>query len=166
MFCPNCGAENRVEQNYCRSCGLKLDAISQAVAEQFPSKEYAELQRRRELFEKLGLFSLSAAGLIGLSYLLFKVAYYKLILFGPDVLFWSAFVALIGFLLLSVFFFNYPKLFMKFEKLNPRLSLPNEPTISATTNKLIEDRPFEPVPSVTEQSTELLQTPEKIPRSK
>jgi zinc ribbon protein len=166
MFCPNCGAENRVEQNFCRSCGLKLDAISQAVADQFPSKEYAALQRRKELFEKLGLFSLSAAGLIGLGFLLFKVAYFKLILFGPDVLFWSSAIALIGFLLLSVFFFNYPKLFMKFEKLNSRLSPPEESTLTASTNKLIEDRPFEPVPSVTEHSTELLHTPKKIRSSK
>lgn len=166
MFCPNCGAENRVEQNFCRSCGLKLDAISQAVADQFPSKEYTELQRRKELFEKLGLFSLSAAGLIGLGFLLFTAAYYKLILFGPDVLFWSSAGALIGFLLLSVFFFSYPKLFMKFKKLDPRQSLPDEPTISASTNKLLEDKPFEPIPSVTEHSTELLRAPEKIPRSK
>jgi len=109
MFCPSCGGENRREQNYCRNCGLKLDAITQAVAEQRPSTEYAELQRRKELFEKLGLFSLSVAALIALGLLLAKVTYYKLILFGPEVLFWSAFGALILFGLLSVFFFNYPR---------------------------------------------------------
>lgn len=75
MFCPNCGSENSIEQNYCRSCGLKLDVITRAISDQFPSKEYAALQRRQDLFEKAGLLSLSVAGLIGVGFLLFKVAY-------------------------------------------------------------------------------------------
>jgi hypothetical protein len=155
MFCPNCGGENRSEQNFCRTCGLKLDAITQAVAEQRPSKEYAELQRKKELFEKLGLFSISVAALIGLGLLLAKVTYYKLILFGPEVLFWSAFGALVLFGLLSVFFFNYPKVVMNFDKVNPRLNAA-DPAPADPTQKLIEDRPFEPVPSVTENTTDLL----------
>ena len=161
MFCPNCGKENAIEQLYCRSCGLKLISISLAVSEQFPTKEYAELQKRKELFEKLGIFSLSGFGLIGISFLFAKVVYYKLILFGADVLFWSGSAALVAFGLLSVFFFNYPKLFMKFEKINPRLS-PIEPEqFSIPTTKLIEDKPFEPVPSVTENSTEFLHVKRK-----
>ncbi|MEP6901268.1 MAG: zinc ribbon domain-containing protein [Actinomycetota bacterium] len=156
MFCPNCGAENKSEQNFCRSCGLKLDAISQVVAEQFPTKEYAEFQKRKELFEKLGIFSISSFGLIGIAFLLALVGYYKMILFGADVIFLSGLAAFMVFGLLSVFFFNYPKLFMKFDKINPRLSPIEQEKISTPTNKLIEDKPFEPVPSVTENSTELL----------
>ena len=166
MFCPNCGADNRSEQNYCRSCGLKLDSISRSVAEQFPSVEYAKLQKKKERFEKLGLASLAVTGAIGLGMILSKAAYYKLILFGPEVLLWSAFGALALFGLLSVFFFNYPKLFLKFEKVNPRLSPQQNSTAPHTTNKLIADRPFEPVPSVTENSTELLLVPDKVRRSK
>ena len=157
MFCPNCGGDNRSEQNYCRSCGLKLDAISRNVAEQFPSVEYAKLQRRKERFEKLGLGSLVVVGAIAVGMIFAKAAYYKLILFGPEVLLWSAFGAFALFALLAVFFFNYPKLFMKFEKINPRLT-PDKSIedVSVPTNKLIDDRPFEPVGSVTEHSTELL----------
>ena len=151
MFCPNCGGENRSEQSYCRTCGLKLDAISHAVAEQKPSREYAELQRRKDRFEKLGLLSISVSALIGVGLLLAKVAYYKLLLFGPEVLFWSAFGALLLFVLLSVFFFNYPKLMVK---VNPGIVTPDTP--ADPTQKLIEDRPFEPVPSVTENTTDLL----------
>jgi len=58
MFCPNCGSKNGVEQHYCRECGLKLDAIAEAVAAQYPSNEYGALQRRKERFEKLGVLSL------------------------------------------------------------------------------------------------------------
>ncbi|CAN5514074.1 hypothetical protein BH10ACI2_BH10ACI2_15590 [soil metagenome] len=157
MFCPNCGVKNGSEQNYCRSCGLKLDSISRNVAEQFPSVEYAKLQKRKENFEKLGLASLAMTGAIAIGMIFFKVIYYKLILFGPDVLIWSAFAAFAVFGLLSVFFLNYPKQFMKFEKLNPHLSSPDESFEAAplATNKLIDDRAFEPVGSVTEHSTEL-----------
>ena len=159
MFCPNCAAKNNNEQSYCRSCGLKLDAISRSVTEQFPSEEYAVLQRRKQRFELLGVFSLSTAGLIGLGLLLAKVFYFKLILFGPDVLFYSATGALILFGLLSVFFFNYSKLFMDFEKVNRNLSSrQSEGPGPLITDKLLADPPFEPA-SVTEHSTELLPTP-------
>lgn len=154
MFCPNCGADNGSEQNYCRSCGLKLDAISKNVFEQFPSNEYAQLQKRKELFEKLGLGALIAAGVLGIGMILSKAAYYKLILFGPEVLIWSAFGAFALFGLLSVFFFNYPKQFMKFKKIDPPPS-PTDDGGGTPTNKLIEDRLFEPA-SVVEHTTELL----------
>lgn len=156
MFCPNCGSENNNEQNFCRLCGLKLVAISQAVAEQTPTKEYAELRKRKEFFEKLGVFSFSVSGIIGLSLIFTKVIQYKIILFGETALLWSAFTALVVFGLLSVFFFNYPKLFMNFEKLNPHLPPSEKKQISQPTKKLIEDKPFEPVGSVTENTTELL----------
>src|SRR5262245_12431828 len=113
MFCPNCGAKNSVEQNYCRGCGLKLDAIVEAVSDQLPSKDYAERQRRKERFERLGLVCLSMAGVIGFTWLLYLAIEYKLIYLGPGILFGSAIGALIGFLLLSVFFFYYPRLFTK-----------------------------------------------------
>jgi uncharacterized membrane protein YvbJ len=156
MFCPNCGANNTPEQKFCRSCGLKVDAISQLVAEQTPTQEYAKLQKRKELFEKLGIFSISSFGLMGIGFLLWKVMYYKMILFGAEAIFWSAFTVFIIFGLLSVFFFNYPKLFMNFDKLNPRLAPAENEKVANPTNKLLEEKPFEPVPSIVENTTDLL----------
>lgn len=158
MFCPNCAAPNADDHSYCRRCGLKLDAIAKNVAEQFPSVEYASLTRRIRRFEMIGVFSLSTAAIIGFAMLIAKAFEYKVILFGPEVLFYSAFAALILFGLFSVFCFNY-KEFVNFDKLNPRLPSP-EPTQAENiaTNKLIEDRPFEPA-SVVENTTELLATP-------
>ena len=162
MFCPNCGAEGRSDQTYCRACGLKLDAITQIVTEQKPTAEYAALQRRKERFERLGIFSLGLFAFLAVALVFGLATYYKLHWFGINVIFGAAFVAMFLFGLLSVFFFNYPKVFMKMDKVNPRLAEPLSPpspeneSQPATTAKLIDDRPFEPVPSVVEHTTDLL----------
>lgn len=158
MFCPNCAAPNAQDHSYCRKCGLKLDAIAKTVAEQFPSVEYAAIARRIRAFEIVGVFSLSVAAIVGSAMLIAKAFQYKVILFGPDVLFYSALAAFLFFGLFSVFCFNY-KEFVNFDKLNPRLPSPtNEEVEKVTTNKLIDDHPFEPV-SVSEDTTELLAIP-------
>jgi hypothetical protein len=106
MFCPNCANKIETEQNFCRFCGLKISSIVQIVSEQNPDNEFLVLQRRKEFFEKLGFFALLCFGSIGGSYLLFKIIYYKMILFGENVIFLSALIAFIVFGLLAVFFFN------------------------------------------------------------
>ena len=156
MFCPSCGNEDRADQKYCRSCGLKLDAVLQVVADQFPSDEYAAMQRSKRIVERLGTASLSIAGLIGLMSLIFAAALYKLILFGPEVLFGASAIALMVFLLFGARFIGYSKLFLRFEKVNPQSAPLDEFSPEQTTAKLLEDRFFEPVPSVTENSTDLL----------
>ena len=162
MFCPNCGAKNGVDQNYCRGCGLKLNAIVEAVADQFPSKEFAEYQRRKEWFQRIGMICLSIAGLVGFALLLFEAAQYKAELFGEEVLLWSAIGAFIGFLLLSVFFFNYTKAFVE----RPTVAGGEKPPEVPATAKLIEDRPADYVSSVTEDTTDLLNTHAAAERNK
>jgi hypothetical protein len=130
-------------------CGLKLDAIAADLTAQKPSPEMAELFKRQRRMQMLGVFSLSTAGVIGLALLFAKVFYYKLIILGPELLFGSAIGAVILFMLASVFFFNYPKLFMKSGHVS------QQPDLATPTNKLLNDPPFEPA-SVTEHSTELL----------
>lgn len=159
MYCPNCGTKNQAAHNFCRSCGLKLDEISRNVAEQFPSDEYAALMRRKERFEKFGLAALVITAIVGLSMFLYKVGAYKAGLFGEATLLWLAFGAFALFGLLAVFLLNYPKMFMNFENVNPRLDA-DQSSKPRETKKLIEDRIFEPA-SVTEHSTELLEIPRK-----
>ncbi|HSK73645.1 MAG TPA: hypothetical protein VK892_18250 [Pyrinomonadaceae bacterium] len=161
MFCPNCGSKIGIEQIYCRSCGLNLDPILRAVAEQNPSEEFAKLQKRKDLFKKLGIFSLSCSTIIALGFFFSKVIYYKIIFFGADALFWSGFIALVVFVLLSAFFFNYPKFFMKSENVIPNFAPDERKEISNPTNKLLEDNFIEPIPSVTERTTDLLSVKRK-----
>jgi hypothetical protein len=160
MFCPNCAAPNADDHSFCRRCGLKLDAISKNVAEQFPSEEYTAIANRIRKFEKIGVASLSVAAIIALSMIIIKAYEYKVILFGPNVLLYIGMAAFVLFALFSVYCFNY-KEFINFDKLNPRMPSP-EPNEGEkfTTSKLIEDRPFEPA-SVVENTTELLELPLK-----
>jgi hypothetical protein len=153
MFCPNCAAQNDTAQHYCRMCGLKLDSIAADLTAQRPSAEMAELFKRQKRMQMMGVFSLSTAGGIGLALLLAQVVYYKLMILGPELLFGGASGAIILLLFASVFFFNYPKRFMKLDRSGQRL--PAQTDTSVTTNKLLDDPPFEPA-SVTEHSTELL----------
>lgn len=159
MFCPNCASKNDSAQHFCRTCGLKLDAIIANVATQRPSKEFATLLKRKKLFERLGLLSLSIAGMVGLMLVLANAFYYKLQFFGPELLFRAASIAIVVFAVTAIFLLKYPKFFMKLDQLNPHLPVetksPDEPL---ETNRLLSDPPFEPA-SVTEHSTELLKTP-------
>lgn len=157
MFCPNCANKIENEQNFCRFCGLKIASIMQIVAEQNPDNEFLILQKRKELFDKLGVFALICFGGIGISYLFYKIIYYKMILFGENVMFWSAFLAFVVFGLAAVFFFNYPKFFIseKLNELREKTAETEKNQIGAETNKLLNESHFEPA-SVTENSTELL----------
>ncbi|MGD9562226.1 MAG: hypothetical protein AB7W44_08070 [Pyrinomonadaceae bacterium] len=132
-----------------------LDVIAAELALQRPSTEYAVLVQRKERFEKLGVASISVSAMIALAAFLSKIL--GLEIFGPGFSPWIGFIIFAIFGLFAVFFFNYPKIFMEFEKVNPRLS-PSKPANETTqlpTNKLLNDPPFEPA-SVTERSTELL----------
>jgi len=154
MFCPNCGTKNNVGLNYCRSCGLKLDAIVEAVAEQLPSQVDAEMQRKKEKAERDAFIHLSIAGAICLiiSVLLFtqytNLGYY----FGA---------VLPGAIVLMVFLLGPALGHLYYAKsLKPKhLPLTEVPAPTGVTSRLIEDRSFEPAVSVTESTTELLKVP-------
>lgn len=160
MFCPNCAARQPGDQNFCRSCGLELVQISRAMELHGPSRERAAIEHRRELVERLGYFSISIAGVIAVSLVLGIASYYKLVLFGPDVILWSAVGALIGFVLLAAAFLGYSKFVLTPAHGDGK---PETPLPAATTNRLLSDTPIDEIPSVTEHSTELL---DHVPRSR
>lgn len=154
MFCPNCAAQNDASRHYCRICGLKLDAIAAELTVQNPSEEVAVLLKKKKWMEFIGKSALTTSGIIGLCLLLTVAVYYKLVLFGPEILFGSAIGALILFLLASIFFLAYPRYFLKIDSVISHS--PEQPELTAPTGKLLDEpTPFERA-SVTEHSTELL----------
>lgn len=157
MFCPNCGANNSTEQKFCRSCGLNLEKSAESLIEQMPNAQNANLLKQTQMLEKFGNFAFGGFGIVlltaiaGIIYVIFN----KMILPGTNVLAGILFISFIVFGVLAVIFIFFNEhLKEKKAKINP--ALPNELTAAKATGKLLEEKHFYPVPSVAENSTELL----------
>lgn len=157
MFCPNCGANNSTEQNFCRKCGFNLEESAKSLLLQIPSAERAEILRREKSLEKFGSFAWSGFGivcLIAVGALLFTI-FDKMVWSGKNPLvgiLFAAFIIFATFSLIYVFFNEDLKEKKKKLGLREQSDLPE----AKITGKLLEDKPFEPVGSVVENSTELL----------
>jgi len=157
MFCPNCGSNNSTEQKFCRSCGLNLEKSAESLVEQMPNAQNPNLLKQTQQIEKFGNFALGGFGVVLLTavgaiiYFIFS----KMILSGANVLAGILIIAFFIFAVLSVIFVILNESTKeKKAKINPVLA--DELTGGKDTGKLLEEKPFEPVSSVTENSTELL----------
>ena len=162
MFCPNCGANNSTEQKFCRSCGLNLEQTTQSMLEQIPSAASANLIKQRRKLEKFGDIAFTGFGIaillgvIGLVYVIFV----KMVLSGDNP---AAGIVLILFIIFATlalaYVFMNETLKEQSAKLNPELTKELEKKLE--TGKLLEEGNFEPVPTITEGTTDLLYTQNK-----
>ena len=157
MFCPNCGANNSTEQKFCRSCGLNLERTAESLLLQMPSAESAKLLKRERNLEKFGNIAFGGFGVVLLTaigaiiYLIFT----KMILSGESIFAGILLIAFMVFAALTLAYVAFNEdLKERKQKINPTLK--NEISEKRDTAKLLEDKLFEPVPSVTENTTELL----------
>lgn len=152
MFCPNCGNETN-EQNFCRTCGIRVEKILKLLVKEIQEKEKTKSQKRDDLFRKLGFVSLSLLFGLGFGVIFYLTVYYKFLLFGVETI--ATIGAIAAFLLglLSLIFYNLPKFL---NKENEEFISGNEIEEAKITDKLLSEGNFEPIPSVTENSTELL----------
>ena len=156
MYCPNCGAKTATDQKFCRACGLRLEKIAASIAEQLPTKMDLTLQQQKERYEKIGMALLSVFGLGVLTFILYSVGY-KLMMTQGNVL---AGLAILGFLVMVVCGLASVVLFAKAKEVGegaPKLSQPASlANGSESTKELLTEGNFEPVPSVTDRTTDLL----------
>lgn len=157
MFCPNCGNKNSTDQKFCRSCGLGLEKISHSLTEQLPTKLDESLQARKERLEWWGVAALSAFGAGVLGIILYGIIYKMMITQGK---FWAG-IGFLGFIILVACGLLSVILFAKANEVEAastkrRLQQPEELPSGETTGKLLPEPHFEPLPSVTEGTTELL----------
>ena len=156
MYCPNCGSQTSTDQKFCRACGLGLEKIALSLNEQLPARLDQSLIARQDRLEKLGLGALSVFGLGVLGFLLYAVAQKLLVSQGSllTILALVGLVIMLGCGLLSVILFARAKELK--EQASKRQLQPNANEPSAPTKELLPESRLEPVPTVTDRTTELL----------
>lgn len=155
MYCPNCGKQTSPEQKFCRACGLGLDKIAQSLGEQLPARVDETLIARKERIEKIGVAALSVFGL-GLLSILAYIVGLELIKNGSllGALAIIGLVIMFGCGILSVILFARAKELG--EQATKRQLQPDDTAKSGSTRELLSESRMEPIPSVTDRTTELL----------
>jgi hypothetical protein len=157
MYCPNCSTKISLDQKFCRACGLGLEKIAQSLSEQLPTKVDESLQAQKNKLERAGMIALSIFGL-GVFGLLVYLVGYKLMLSQGRILAALGiigFIILIGSGLLSVILFAKANEVKEAANKRPAQG-PDELQPPSRTNGLLPEGQFEPTPSVTERTTDLL----------
>lgn len=157
MFCPNCAKENSVEQKFCRACGLNLEKAAESLLLQLPDDQNAGLAKREMFLERFGNFVFGGflvVVLIAIVAIIYTI-FVKFVLSGTGVIFGLFMIVFMIFAALALAFVGFMEKIKEDKKsVNPNLQ--KELSEKPDTAKLLEDKPFEPVPSVVENSTELL----------
>ena len=160
VFCPNCSAKNKIEQNFCRFCGFNLQDTTKSLVRQLSvdknARQFSQLKLIKRLtdFASVGLVFIVSTGIIFYIYAVLT----KLVFSGKRVL--------LGLFLLSMIFqfvmryirrIKRDKIVADEAKTSPLASEPEE----RETAKLLEEKPFAPIPSITENTTGLLYAEQK-----
>lgn len=158
MFCPNCGTKTTNEQKFCRSCGLSLEKVSEAVLEQISSSNVQ--QQSNQWLERFGAFAwygFCAVIFIAVCGLIFAV-FTGLILSGKNIVFGILLIAFITFGLLLLVYLHLSESFAELKPVH-KSAKNNELQPAENTARLLPEPDFEPFispASVTERTTDLL----------
>jgi zinc-ribbon domain len=163
MYCPNCGAQNKQKQNFCRYCGLHLKDIEKTFSEQLvfgeETKRLKNLRNIRKTTDYAQFFSVVTL-VIGIIALIFSDSNIGKVLLTAGLL--SFFLAQA---IREIFGYFQRQSSAKNTGRGASNDAERREFKTRETNKLIEEKPFTPVPSVTENSTELLFVENKLKNS-
>lgn len=153
MYCPNCGAKNNKKQNFCRYCGLHLQDIEKIFSNQLvfgtETKRLKSLREIRQITDSAQFFTFFTLAL-GLIFLFYDSAFGKMLITA----------SLLAYFLAE----TVRQIYGYFQRQGSAKNRESENLSNASknefenreTNKLLEEKPFVPASSVTENSTELL----------
>jgi hypothetical protein len=154
MYCPNCGAQNKKKQNFCRYCGLHLTDVEKTFLDQLifgeETKRLKTLRNVRKTTDYAQFFSVVML-VVGIAALIFSDSNIGKILLTAGLL--SFFLAQA---IREIFGYFQRQNAGKNERQSLPIKAERREFNTRETNKLIEEKPFTPVLSVTENSTELL----------
>jgi hypothetical protein len=138
---------------------MNLEASARSLREWEPSAESADLIRREQRIERFGQFAFGGFGIVllvavaGIIYTILT----KMVLAGTQPLVGILLIAFIIFAVLTLGYVAFNE-DLKERRKKSRWSSPAEIEAAVVTGKLLEEKEFEAVPTVTENTTELLPT--------
>lgn len=140
---------------------MTLEAALASLREWSPSAESTQLTQRHQRLERFGQFALGGFGvmlLLGFLGLLYTI-FTKMVLVGSQPLAGLVLIAFLIFAVLSLAYVVFKENLKEKQRNRPAGRQEAEP--SPISAKLIEEREFTPVPTVTENTTDLLPTRER-----
>jgi hypothetical protein len=151
MYCPNCGTKNETKQRFCRSCGIELKEFLAGLSK-LEKFEIADT----DWLKKLGVFTIGLVGAV-LICLLCVLLFSSLRLDLGSALVFMMILFGIALGVLAVFLFDNYELKNALKSTRERETyLPPAQVERWNTNKELPKSSFEPIPSVTESTTELI----------
>ena len=159
MHCPRCGTNATVGQQFCRSCGLSLEKVAELLGDELAAEpsssidERTRLRERQQKFEQWG----GIAGLITFSLILLLmivVVFHQMILKGGAIVIPGLLLILLAIGAAAMGLFQTYSKSLKEKLANPPPTRAPDLRGPDETGKL--DAYREPVPTVTDRTTELL----------
>jgi predicted lipid-binding transport protein (Tim44 family) len=161
MLCPNCGTRTTTDHHFCRNCGMNLEPVSRALAAHLSPGGAASARAAREA-DRRAVRRMTRGLLAGIIVIMFGVF---MMAAAPGNIFkvFGVAAALIGIVAALAAVFST----LRAAGDAVPAHAPRAPDDAAQpTGRLLHEQTFEPVPSVTDHTTELLgvEVKERKPR--